>query len=433
MGRASRTKRERKEERAEQLRSQRARLYRLQRAAQQLLQDDENHKDIVFCGRAPHSTPSRPSDEAYIYRKGGHAYLTGLQHCGSPWGCAVCAAALAAKRTAELEAMVAAHIWRGGSVGMRTVTFSHRQGEPLDQLLDRFERARKLFRDGKAAKAFRAACVGLVNVSESTYGINGHHPHFHSLVLYEFGVDPAAVEREILPGLKDRWAVCCAKARLGAPSAERGVTLQDGSAAASYLLRGSLAAEVAGALTKSGHAVESASGRVYKHCTPMELLGRYVDDNDERAGQLFGEYVKATKGRKQLSCTPGLKREAARWIEDHEQHCQALVDAGDPRSMQYRCGYFIGLTDQKREEDETLDADEPELVAAVSGVSPNPADPDPTAATSMPSDLELLWRAGMRAHVLSMVEAELALEDAARAVDGLLQRLRVEWLRRYRL
>lgn len=111
---------------------------------------------------------------------GGYA---GLVSCGSVWVCPVCNAKIAQRRMFEVGSYIAAAFGQGLGVAFLTHTVRHGRGDALSWLLDGLKYGWGRMTSGKIYNQQREAggIVGHVRSLEVTIGLNGWHPHFHSL------------------------------------------------------------------------------------------------------------------------------------------------------------------------------------------------------------------------------------------------------------
>jgi hypothetical protein len=160
----------------------------------------------------------------------------------------------------------------------------------------------------------------------SAWAWSGGSSHFHELWFFDrAGVDLVKLEDELF----SMWRKACIKFGLGAPSRRHGVVVQDGSKAAQYVAKmgnkeWTLADEISKASSKGGRKGSRSA---------WELLDCIVDpdatpQHQKRAEALFREYAEATKGRRQLVWSPGLKKRFAIVEMDDEELCaQAEEDS----------------------------------------------------------------------------------------------------------
>lgn len=227
------------------------------------------------------------------------AHYKGLQTCASVWACPVCSAKISEKRRLEVAAAIAAHNADGGEVLLLTLTNRHHERDDLGNLVRGQLKALQYFmRGSKAAKKWfdSLGSIGTIRAFEITHQeANGWHPHFHILVFAKQGLDLAHLTNTGF----DLWAQCCKLAKLKEPTRERGLRLENGDRAAKYVGSWGLDYEV----TK-GHQKKAKTGG----SSPFDLLRRVLADaKDGRARQLFAEFARVFKGRRQLVWSRGLK------------------------------------------------------------------------------------------------------------------------------
>jgi DNA-binding TFAR19-related protein (PDSD5 family) len=239
-------------------------------------------------------------------------HFVGLQTCALPWLCPICSPKIGERRAGEIQKAMAQCLAEGGQVLMPTFTIPHGRQQSLAETLDLIKQALRWMGSTRAYKELqeRLNVEGRIIATEVTHGeANGWHPHFHELWFFEVGgVDVAALE-EALYGL---WVKACRKFGLDEPSRRHGVVVQDGAQAAKYVSKmgdkgWTLADEMAKANAKSGR----QGNRSF-----WQLIDCAIDDDAtpqhrNRAKRLIEEYEQATKGRRALVWTPGLKKRFA--------------------------------------------------------------------------------------------------------------------------
>lgn len=247
--------------------------------------------------------------EVWKHHEHGTAAFSGLQTCGSVWSCPVCAAKVAERRRAELQAAMASHRAGAGAVLLLTLTTPHQKTDKLSELLEMQSKALARFWADRAVKAVfvEMGSIGHVRALEVTHGRkspsnNGWHPHYHCLMFCGSGVDLARFDgpqrMDWAVRLYMRWAACCVKSGLGEPSFAHGLKLDDGTKAGNYAAKWGLEDE----MTK-GHTKKALHGE-----TPFDFLRAYLaDGTDKQAAALFAEFSETFKGKRQLNWSRGLK------------------------------------------------------------------------------------------------------------------------------
>lgn len=296
------------------------RVLRYERKAAAVAALGKRHR-IAAC----HSNPVKNATSVDVWAKQGVAlpgHFQGLQTCALSWLCSVCAPKIAERRSSEIEGAMTVCKAQGGQVLMPTFTVPHGRNDPLADTLDLIKKALRSMGMSRRYKQMqqRLAVQGRVTATEVTHGeANGWHPHFHELWFFDrAGVDVASLESDLF----DMWHSACLKFGLGAPSRKHGVVVQDGSKAAQYVAKmgnkeWTLADEISKASSKGGRKGSRSA---------WELLDCMIDTeatplHQKRAAGLFREYAEATKGRRQLSWTPGLKKRYAIAEMDDEELC----------------------------------------------------------------------------------------------------------------
>lgn len=259
-----------------------------------------------------------------IYARGESSWFEGVMRCGSVWICPVCARRIAEGRRADLQDAIDNTIRKDCGVILVTLTFPHGAGDVLADILDRFAKAQRIFKSGRAAAALREhiGFMGEVRTLEVTHGVNGWHPHAHSLWFTDkkLSQDEMATLRDDLYQL---WFKACLKAGLPEPSHAHGVDVRGARYAGEYVAKWGFASELAVHTNKRGK--KESAGR-----TPWELLA-HATEGDRRAGWLWREFALAFFGRRQLFWSRGLRDKLKLAPELTEQ---ALMEIEDTRARQ---------------------------------------------------------------------------------------------------
>jgi hypothetical protein len=301
------------------------RVLRYERKAAAVAVLGKRHR-IAAC----HANPVKNATSVDVWAKQGivlPGHFQGLQTCALPWLCAVCAPKIAERRSGEIAYAMAACKAQGGQVLMPTFTAPHQRKDALVETLDRIKKAlRSMGQSRRYRQLHDRLCVeGRITATEITHGeANGWHPHFHELWFFErAGINVAELESELFT----MWHAACLKFGLGAPSRKHGVVVQDGSRAAQYVAKmgdkeWTLADEIAKASSKGGRGGSRSA---------WQLLDCMIDPeatpaHQKRAAALFREYAEATKGRRQLTWSPGLKKRYAIAEMNDEELCAQVEE-----------------------------------------------------------------------------------------------------------
>ncbi len=245
------------------------------------------------------------------------AGLGGLQHCGSVWACPVCSAVVATQRANELADVLRWALKKGYSASFMTLTVRHHSGHRLKHQWDAVAAGWKAATGGKqwVKQQQRYGLVGWVKVVETTHrDEHGWHVHLHVLLIWDRPETKGvyADARELGERMHDRWTA--ALGRLGFESwrDSGGLDIRMASLNPSdnglheYFTK--MAFEVTGGYAKKA----KGKGRA-----PFQILADALDadgDDPERLGrdfELWEEWEQASKKRKQMAWSKGLRERAA--------------------------------------------------------------------------------------------------------------------------
>lgn len=304
------------------------RRHQLLRTAQAILyragiEHRQQHR-TVWCHRHVVTEGAMP-----VFRQldGSRARLAKVKTCGSVWSCPVCAAKVATQRQAELGAAVVSHVASGGMVYLLTFTFPHYVGQPLADLMPRFDKARQRFQNAKGWKAVMgkdgtAGRVGSVTSLEVTYGAAaGWHPHLHMLVFCQPGAwgegeadEQGRLSSKAIDYFRGEWVRQLERAGLVDGSNRSwanvySLDVRGGKQAAEYVAK--WGHEQAWGLSSELTSSHAKTGRrdtwgTRDHYTPFQLL-ELAREGDGHAMCAFREFVAAFDGKRMLTWSPGLK------------------------------------------------------------------------------------------------------------------------------
>jgi hypothetical protein len=232
--------------------------------------------------------------------EGVRAGFGGLSTCGSVWACPVCSAKIAAKRTREIESLLAWNAARGGSVALATFTMRHHTGHRLKDLRKALSAAWRHITSSRTWKETRRreGCDGYVRAIECTYGESGWHLHIHVLLIFD-GPITQEFASDWSDQLYDLWSAGLGKCGMEA-SREHGVDVRVGSGAldglGKYLSK--ITFETAGGRFKKGR----KGGR-----TPFEILDDAINTGLAEDFDAWFEWERASRGMRQITWSRGLK------------------------------------------------------------------------------------------------------------------------------
>lgn len=274
----------------EKLRLLRTERYAMQSVARKALADER----VSMCLRKINGNYV----EVWKHLKTSKAFYNGLLVCGSVWHCPVCAAKISERRRLEIKQAFEIHQEEGGKIAMLTLTFSHKKRDSLADIMKKFGQATIKFFGARRFTKIRdfMDIIGRIRVYEVTYGSNGFHPHAHVAIFYKNDVNLKIIESDLLSHWVDQLA------KVGLTCNRRGLKLQSGEDAESYMSKyGSWSLEQE--LSKS-HIKKAKKDSL----TPFDFLRKYLEDENNKYLDLFLEYAKCFKGRRQIQWSSGLKK-----------------------------------------------------------------------------------------------------------------------------
>lgn len=245
-------------------------------------------------------------------RPAGYA---GVERCSSIWACPHCSAVIRAGRAAEIEHAVKEHQKTAGEVLFFTGTVRHHRGDELGTTLDAVLVGWKKMLQSRGWARLKKVygLSGYVRAIEVTHGTNSWHPHAHALLFLDEPV-PAECWDELRGLLFELWSDSVVKAGAKRPT-EKGLDLRrldgDGRILSAYLAK--VQDEKKGRTSTWGVGAEMSRSDVKRGRTgsvsPFELLD---DDcagySEDERGRLWREYYCATKGRRAITWSRGLKK-----------------------------------------------------------------------------------------------------------------------------
>lgn len=241
------------------------------------------------------------------------AGFTGLSTCGSVWACPVCSAKIAAHRQAEIALAVKEAQQRGWDVLLVTLTMRHRAGQRLKSLWDGLGHAWHKVTSGRGWVNDQAAygVQGWLRVVEATYGDNGWHVHVHALVFVDRRACPliADTPTDLGASMFARWRDALIGRGFAAPLAGSGgldvrLLTGDASGLGDYFTKAVYSPSERAGLEVARGDLKGARGG---NRTPFRLLEDVVRHGDADDLDTWHEWERASKGRRQLTWSKGLR------------------------------------------------------------------------------------------------------------------------------
>lgn len=303
------------------------------------LRRESTLRRVQTCGRW--ATGDAVSVKVSATADGRRAGLGGVVSCGSVWACPVCSEKVNAGRQAELSQGMRAWHAKGGAVLFGTLTLRHNKGDRLKDLLAAVSPAWNRTTSGAGAQwngskpkkdgtrseigdKRRFGIAGYVRLEETKHGDNGWHPHLHFLLFLDAALSSDQVA-DLQGRMFGRWETALADQGYSVLESV-GIDLRPvmpGDQLADYFAKGTYTTASAAAYEVTGsHSKKAGKGGR----TPFELLGAVVEQGDADALDLWHEWERASKGRRQLTWSRGLRALLALEVEKTDQQ---LVDDAD--------------------------------------------------------------------------------------------------------
>lgn len=342
--------------------------FKNQRLSAQIIEYNTNrNNDSKLMSRQAHCLSSlhKMSETVELWKKpeAKRAHYSGLQTCGSPWACPICAVKISEFRKDELEELINKAQAANKHIYMFTYTLPHYSHEKCDEVLGRFRVARqkmKAQRPLKKSPEFMPWVAlkkyyryhGSVVTLEVLLGSNGWHVHSHELFIFDKKIENQLQARE---DFFQAWLKACDltfKIADASDSVFRGFVKR--SFKLDYLT-GDAKKVVSEYMTKSGavrnekkvgdwkwqHEMTKSHLKKseFESVTPFGMLDRIRETEDEEDAvllkQKYFEYTQAFKGASFVRWSPGLRAKYdMEWKTDEE------VAAGEKDILENWYGFY---------------------------------------------------------------------------------------------
>lgn len=285
------------------------RRYNVRRVIQQVT---EGKHRVTECGWVPHG----PRVSLRCSGDGERPGFAGVKTCGSVWACPVCAAKIAARRTAELQAVLAKAEREEYRASMVTLTMRHHWGQDLKDLWAGLGYAWGRVTSGRGWNRLREelGLIGWARAVEVTHGANGWHVHIHAVFVTERAPD---VERHG-PVLFERWKRGLEKNGLESVMNSGGFSWdvadpKNGKGFGKYVAKLGKAEDLPAARAQvvNGMAAEATLG-AYKRAraenrTPFQIAEDIGTFGDYQDVAIWREYVEVSRGKRALTWSRTLR------------------------------------------------------------------------------------------------------------------------------
>lgn len=275
---------------------------RAQTLIRQTCGDLPQAKRIVKCGRVPTGN-FRP----HVKRSENGAFMSGLQTCGSVWGCLRCSYKIAKKRAADITTCVEQHLATGGGVLHVVVTMPHRSNEALADSWSILSDCWGHVTSGRGWQTVKQqhGIIGYIRAAEVTHGNNGWHPHCHVLLFVDRPLSPTENEEgyyALRKAIRDRWCKRMADKHNRTMSEEFGIRVDpvkadDAKGSGEYL-------------TKVGYEMAMTNnkiGRSEGQRHPFAIAHDAAENGDKADVNLLREWIVASHGKRSITWSKGLR------------------------------------------------------------------------------------------------------------------------------
>lgn len=227
----------------------------------------------------------------------GQVYLSGVMLCGSVWACPACSAKIARKRELEIRKVIIAAYDAGYTCSMITLTFPHKKGMILDDLIVLQQAAIKYFRKGGAYTKYLKEIdyQGNVRTHESTHGLNGWHPHTHEVWVHKITANRKTMENRV----KRKWIDSLEKAGLDmsnkAAIEKHAVDFQWSVSSSEYLAKTASISDwgIEAELARSSTKIGKSHGR-----SQFRILADFAETGKKSDARLFLEFIQVMSSRR---------------------------------------------------------------------------------------------------------------------------------------
>lgn len=234
----------------------------------------------------------------HVNNSTGKAHFSGLKTCGSVWVCPICSVKVSTRRRDEITQAVNSHEGAELVQVLVTYTLQHTIKDSLKKLVDDLKDAQRYMLNGRFRKEFYDGfdVAGYIRSVETRWSSKtGWHPHIHELLLLKTPQNPEDIKAFLM-------------GRYGKRLAEKGYLVNDHTI--DVRIRNANTKEiVSDYLTKSSIELELTSGswKDGASISPFQLLSAYHETGNERYAALFREYAEATRGKKWITWSRGLR------------------------------------------------------------------------------------------------------------------------------
>lgn len=298
--------------------------YRVERwGARGFLWHESTLKRVRSCGR--HAITE--NGEVQVRANGAAVGYAGLASCGSIWACPVCNARVQAVRRLEVGLAITTVQGEGGSAAFGAYTLRHHQGQRLADLWEALSYCWSSVNRDKSVRNVRKRLgyIGTIRAVECTHGCHGWHPHLHPLHLFDRKITDQDVH-ELEAAEFRAWAAAAKRKGLEAPhlaAQDLHLVVGDGEVLGDYFTKtvyqpnpGAVGWEMTSTQTKTRTRAKDSR-------TPWDILRELREDGLADDLELWEEWEKASKGKRALTWSHGLRARLGLDVEATDEEIAA--------------------------------------------------------------------------------------------------------------
>ncbi|SDG48678.1 MBL fold metallo-hydrolase [Pseudonocardia oroxyli] len=274
------------------------------------------------CGRVSHTGVGGAVVRVSETDEGRRAGLSGLQSCGSPWSCPVCARKIGAQRSEDVAAVLRAVAAAGGSAALVTLTMRHHKGHRLSDLWDALTKAWAAVTAGASWSKDQAlfGVLGFCKAVEVTNGEAGWHVHCHAVVALDGPVSPELME-ELGGRMFTRWERKLARLGFSAVADKGGLDVRPVRMTADSI------EQVADYISKITSEITSPTAKEARsgNRTPFAILRDFLATGNADDWDLWETWERASHNRRQLTWSRRLRD----WAGLHREKTDEEVASED--------------------------------------------------------------------------------------------------------
>jgi hypothetical protein len=252
--------------------------------------------------------------------EGGKAHYSGLKTCSSVWVCPICSVKISTRRRDEIQAALASANGSELIPVLVTYTLQHSLNDKLEKLINDLKDAQRYMLNGRYRKEFysRFDVAGYIRSVETRWSSKtGWHPHIHELLLVKSEQSTDEIKAFLMGRYGDRLE---SKGYLvnNHTIDVRGGDINAQETVSDYLTKSTIELELTSGNWKNGASI-----------SPFQLLSAYHETDNQKFAVLFREYAEATRGKKWITWSRGLRDLLLEDEEETDEEIAEKVEEGE--------------------------------------------------------------------------------------------------------